>query len=564
MSTPDTDPSLGDDLPHGRLLWWMRALAGALALVSLLSLWFSERARVRDDFQLSAESAARPGEVLALRAFYLQDVEAPSGPSLVTSRRTRVRLLDAHDRELARTELLPAHDDPSMEGSLELPETRVGGLWLEARTEVHGRSPLTCRRAVTVSTSAPNLVPRLREAGPLQQQALGALRPGRASAGSLAEPRASTRLELLPRVVGGVCAPEHRCTLLVWVGGEGASVTVRHDAAVELEQVTPALATAGFVEIVLRVHGPEASVVLEARQADELVAERTLRLPIGLGEAQLGLPRSLYVRGEPVPVVLQLPPGRSAAILDVFTQGRWRATRSVSARASTSGAGGEASTRLSPEQLGAGLVRLQAHTDRFSGEGAGTRLLFVREPGAAPSASLLPLSRALRAAGFEPVPWDEASGTLPAAADVEHAATFMLAALEGLRLPLPRAVSARPLELRRLSRVQTFLRYGISLLLLVCSVVVGWTLMRSGLHAQDEADALLVEAREAAREHDQEAGEPNEQASWASDEPDLEQSHEVRNKAHRSGVYLVVCLVLAVSLAFVLAALLIVAKPLWF
>lgn len=535
MSTPDAEPNLPETAPRARLLLALRALAGFAALASLLSLWFSERARVLDDLQLSAEVTARPGETLALRAFYLKDVEAPEGPSLVIAP-TRVRLLDARDRELARTELTPGRGDVSMEGRLRLPETRTGGLWLEARAQLHGRTPLVCRRGLLVSADAPNLVARPREAMPLQQQSLGALRGARAD-----------DLALLPRVLGGACMPEQRCSLLVWVGGQGASVTLRPDAAVRLEQIAPPGPTRGFVEIALRVHGPEASVVLEARRDAEIVAERTLRLPVALGEAQLSLARALQVRGEAAKLDVQLPPGRSSGILDVFGAGRWRYTQSF---LSTQGL---AVLSLTDSVLGAGLVRIQAHTDRFSGEGAGARLVFIREPGASDVAALAQIALAVRGAGLDPAPWDAAAGALPGwleARDYPAAARFMLAGLEGLRVPLPRAVSARPFELARLARAQNVLRFGVGLLLVLCAAVVGLTLMRSGLRAQGEADLILAQATEdAAQDASEDAGD---------------ESDEVRNKSRRPGVYLVVSLVLAVGLAFLLAALLIVAKPLWF
>jgi hypothetical protein len=530
LSTADADPSLPDSAPRPRLLWLLRVLAGGAALLSLLSLWFSERARVRDDLQLSAEATARPGETIALRAFYLKDVEAPSGPSLATPV-TRVRLLDARDRVLGETQLQPARGDLSLEGSLRLPETLSGGLLLEARAQLHDRTPLICRRALLVSESAPTLVARPREAAPLQQEALGALRQ-----------RVPSDLVLLPRVVGGACVPEQRCTLLVWVGGEGAVVTLRHDAALRLEQLTPS-AHGAFVVITPRVHGPEASLVLEARRGAELVAERTLRLPVALGETHVSVPRALLRQGEELPLVLRPPPGRTSGIVDVFAAGRWRATRAFEAPSEA------ASLVLGPERAAGGLVRLQAHSDRFGGEGAGARLVYVRAPGEEPDAALARIAAAVRAAGFEPTPWDEARAHLSAQAEPELAATFLLAALEGLRVPLPRAVSARPLELLRLSRAQTLLRFLVSGVLVVCALGVGLTLMRRGLGAQAEAEGILAEAWAEA-----------EGSSPAGDEEPV----EARNNGHAPGVYFVVCLVLAVALAFLLAALLIVAKPLWF
>jgi len=86
-------------------------------------------------------------------------------------------------------------------------------------------------------------------------------------------------------------------------------------------------------------------------------------------------------------------------------------------------------------------------------------------------------------------------------------------------------------------------------MLTLSALVVGLTLMRRGFSAQAEARAILNDAAEAGGE-----GEP---------EPEDEED-AVRNNGPSGGVLVVVSLGLAVSLAFVLAALLIVAKPLWF
>jgi hypothetical protein len=130
---------------------------------------------------------------------------------------------------------------------------------------------------------------------------------------------------------------------------------------------------------------------------------------------------------------------------------------------------------------------------------------------------------------------------LPAAvrAEPQLAAAFLLAELEQLRVPLPRATSGRPRQLSRLSRAQTALRFGVGALLALSALVVGMTLMRRGLRADAEARAILDEA-------EREAGV----------------AEEVREP--RPGTLFVVWLVLLVALAFLAGALLIVAKPLWF
>jgi hypothetical protein len=83
----------------------------------------------------------------------------------------------------------------------------------------------------------------------------------------------------------------------------------------------------------------------------------------------------------------------------------------------------------------------------------------------------------------------------------------------------------------------------VGALLALSALVVGMTLMRSGLRADAEARAILDEA-------EREAGVA-EELRGPRDEP-------------RPGTLFVVWLVLLVALAFLAGALLIVAKPLWF
>jgi hypothetical protein len=511
-----------DGAPHGRLVALLRALAALSIVVSFASLWLSERTRVLDDLQLATEATARPGETIALRAFYLRDVEAARGPELARTD-VRVRLLDSHEREVGRTTLTPGRADPSMEGRLQLPWAAHGALTLEARAQLRDRAPIVCRRAIDVRKDAPTLVPRSREAAPLSLFSLGALRP--------AAPDGAPGLRLEPRVVGGACVPEQPCRMLVFMGAR-AALSLRLDPALSLLSTAPTGETDGIVQVSLRVLGPEASLELEALRDGKRVAQRSLRLPVALGEARLDTTRALLDPDEDLGLSVVLPPGRSRGIVDLFAAGRWSASMSfLGARA-----GALAEVPL-PAGFGtSGLLRIQAHADRFGGEGAGARLVYRRAPGETTAHALAAIGRAARAGGFETAPL--AAEGEPPPGNGELAAQFVLASLEGMRVPLPRAVSGRPLELARLSRAQAALRFGVGGMLTLSALVVGLTLMRRGFSAQAEARAILDSA--------------------------ADELGESRNSEPSRGVLVVICLGLAVSLAFVLAALLIVAKPLWF
>jgi hypothetical protein len=522
LSIPDPADSPDNKPALSRLKIAMRVVALFAAIVSVGSLWLSERARVVDDLQLSAEAAARPGESLALRAFYLRDVDAPAGPELQQTD-VFVRLLDAQQRQIAETSLMPAADGETMEGALQVPAAEAGTLLIEARAQLAQRAALKVVRPLAVQPDAPLLAPRFREAQPLQQLSVGTLRMI-AGGGDLS---------LSPRIVGGTCIPELPCTVLVWMGGAGAQLRVRGGAAITAKPPEPAGETAGLVAAVLTVHGPEAVLTLEAWRAGQLLVERTLRLPVALGETQLTLSRALLASDEPAVLAASLPPGRSHAILDVFPGGRWTRSHAFDSN--------EAERLRLPEgSLRPGLVRFQVHTDKFAGEGAATRLAYVRRPSESLGDALLQLLREAHAADLSDPLTDGWLAELPEALlrDSQRAASYMLAAFELQRTPLPRAVSGRPRELQRLSRAQTGLRFGVGAVLTLSALVVGMTLMRRGLSAQREAEAIL-------------------------DEGERESGSE-RNRAEHSSVAFVVSLVLVVSLAFLAAALLIIAKPLWF
>src|SRR5687768_4046166 len=137
-------------------------------------MWSSERVRIADDLQLFAEPAARPGETIALRALLLRDVEAVEGPTLSRAK-VRVRLLDAQDRELAATRLLPTEME-SMEGILRVPEVARGKLRLEASLEgarTERDAHLMVQRSLRVESSVEPRAPVFRSAGALQHLALG-------------------------------------------------------------------------------------------------------------------------------------------------------------------------------------------------------------------------------------------------------------------------------------------------------------------------------------------------------------------------------------------------------
>ena len=499
----------------------LRTLAALSACVAIVALWSVEHTHVAHDLQLAVAGRARPGEQLALRAVLFRDVDTPEGPSLEIAP-TTVHLLDAHDRELAVVHLAPTALT-TLDGAIALPTSLSGRYALEARTSIEDEL-LRCRRVLDVTRDAPPERLHGREAGPLQQLSVGRVHVR----GQLPAPE-----PLLPRVVGGACVPEQPCRLLVWVGEPAATLAVRAGAGVTLSEPPPRADTAGLVALTLVARGLDAQLTLEARRGGALVAERGVRLPMGHGEPRIEAAEGSLTQA-PITLTFAPPPGRAHLIADLFAAGRWRASRVIA---------DAAETRLTfqASELPPGLLRVQARTDRFAGEGAGARVLYLQAPGEDASRGLTVLARTLAQIpelAHEPTQrWGE---TLPtfAAAEPRKAAEFLLAALEQLRAPTPLPASGRPVALRQLDRTRVRLRYGVAVALVLSALVIAVSIARRGLSATEEAEAILDEERA-----------PTEQSPRG-----------VRLRARA----LVLLFVLAVTSAFLAGALLIVAKPLWF
>lgn len=501
-----------------------RGAALCASLLSIYLLWNGERARVDDDLQLFAEPFARPGETLALRALLLENVEAVEGPTLGRAD-VLVRLRDAQGRELARCLLSPTVMD-SMEGTLRVPEVARGMLRLEGSLVAGDEHSPRVLRSLEVAPDAAPTAAGSRLAGPLQHFVLGRVRT------TGAEPAPS---HFLPRVVSGSCVPELPCQMLVWVGEPAASIRLRPSASLTLDgKVEPSAETTGLVALSFRVHGAEAEVVLEATRAGQVVAERAVRLPLALGEARLEVKSPLVSAGAASELSLTAPPGREHTIVDTFVGGRWVRSQTVA--------------RVDPKRpfalpsLGAdvtGLVRFQARSDRYSAEGSGTRVVYARRVGEGDTQALTAIATLLRDARLSEGETDGFVSALPEEArqDPLRWAAFLLAPFELQRMPIPLAVSGRPTQLARVERLRTFLRFGVGGLLVLSALLVGASLLRQGMHASEQAAAIMEEADGDARK------------SHANLQAD-----QLR----------VVGWVVLVCLAFLAAALLIVAKPLWF
>jgi hypothetical protein len=510
----------------------MRVLAVLSAACALYALWSVERVDLDCDLQLAAPPEVRPGEPFALRALVFCDLDALEGPRLVTPEVT-VRSVDAQGRELV-ADGASAPLRPTAISTLDGVHRAVGDRdqFLVA-TAVHDGVPLTVKRALRVRRDAAPERMLPREAGPLQQYALGRVR---ALGGQPAPDR------LLPRVVGGACVPEVPCTILLWVGAPAAEVALRTRAEV---LQAPRGESEGVLRFVVKVHGPEAELTFEARRGGSPVAERALRLPVALGEVAITGGAALDLGGDDYEV--WFPPGRTELTVDAFVEGRWNHSM-VTSRARFA-LGGLLAGPV------AGLVRIQARSDRFTSEGAGARLVQPERPERSLPKRVAELARALESEPWRGwlAPLDEPglpraselwANELPAFAseDPQAAAAFLLAPAESVRAQVPLPVSGRPAQLARLERTRVRMRYGVAGAVALSAWLIALSVTRRGLLAVDQAQAILDEAR-----------------AEGADEPGRVAPRERINARAK-----VLLMGLAVAAAFLAGALLIASKSLWF
>lgn len=446
-------------------------IVGVLAPVSIAlvvgAVLVSEQAGPETELQLVAPAGARPGDRLALRANLLERLDAPDGPSLTTAP-VDVTLVDASGRAHARARLAVSAAQ-SMEGALVVPSALAAGHYtLIARaTSASVRAPLVVGSDAPPAQSAP------RDVTPLAMLALGPLVPAQP-----ASPEAAPLPTLLDvRVVGGTCAPEVPCSVLVRVGAPAADVSLTTTPSVE---PTPPPATPltqpDIVPFSVTVHGPEAETELVVARAGTELARRGVRLPVVLAEPQLEVSPFGLVGSSPSVRVLGAQRARPV-IVDVFAEGRWVYTHAfaVGALDTPRALPGFRFERAVPH-------RLQARTDIFDSGAAASRYVHVardadEEPPIDPSVS----------PSFE-----RREGGL-----ARREAAFYFASLDAERLATPVPVSGREAAIARavVARERVRMLSAVALVLLGGLLVL--LILGRGMRASREARALLLEAGDA-------------------------------------------------------------------
>jgi hypothetical protein len=428
------------------------------------------------DLQIITASTVAPGRPMAIRALWLEGLRRPEGPSLVHGP-VAVRLVDEREQAIAEARLTPSAV-AGMEGVLDVPPAASGALSLRGRAAFDGGASVV-HAPLQIRPEPPELKRRGRLASPLQQYRAFALKP---EEGDEPAPR-----PFEVRIEGGACVPEHPCVLQVWVGEPAASVRLEATGAVEVvEDGTPV--TDGIATVTLVVHGPEADAVLHAVRDGQVVARRTVRLPIAQGAPVLLVDSPILDAPASPSLRLLGPTPGSPVIVDAFREGQWERTGSTRV-------GDDGSLRLPFADLDAGVWRIQVRTDPFAAGSAAARVLVVRSPEGDGEGAVRALAHRAEALALQD-PFARrvlASGILGDASAEEQVA--FLAALQELDLvEQPTALSGYVQETvgaeATIDAWRVLAAVGVGLV----GLLVGAYLLWRGWRAAREADQLLAEA----------------------------------------------------------------------
>lgn len=462
--------------PRSRLI--LRALLivvpAAVAMVTVTVL-VGNRARVDCDLQLQTVSQARPGTTLPVRALFYTGLQSIEGARLQATE-ANVQLIDSAQQVLVSLPMQPGLGD-TLEASLPLAPHLRGPLTVRVTTRDQ-ESPVTVDQSCVVSDAAPALDAQPRALRPLQQLSAGSLR----REGGAIPP---SSLDL--RIVGGACAPELPCEVLVHVGEPSAVISVDTYAALDLVTAPPSAPSADVVPLSVRVHGPEAELRLAASIDGQVVARRAFRLAIAQAMLPLAVDKSVVVAGQPL--AFTRASGDAACVVDLFHDERWVQSKTFEHC-------DDATFKRADIVTSAGLWRLQTRDDPFGGDASATRLLYV--PNAKDSQA-----KTLSALATRVLETDRSD--LMAHRVIERAESFaardfagysawLLATLEDRVVTLPKNASSYPAALNELEAKRSRLR-SFSLIALLLSAIAAVTLIaRRGLSASSRARDIMGDA----------------------------------------------------------------------
>lgn len=445
--------------PLRRIADWSVRLGLPLAvLATVMAVFFGEQLGIDHELLLISPPSGRPGETLPLRVVVLSNLGRPAGPVLAVAS-VEVSLRDRQGELLAEATLAPSPAGGA-EGSLVVPDDPPARGVLRAVARVEGRGVASVMRSFDFTRPSPTAELGGRYAHAMQHFELGEIE-------AVGEETPPSLMSV--RVVGGACVPDATCEILVWVGAPPAAVRFAPSAAVTIDSEDEE-EHSGLARIALTLHGPEAHLMLEARRGGVLVAQRSMQLPVALATPGLTIEERVGSELADLRVsVLGNPPG---LIIDAYQLGAWRRTGSV--------VPSEGPFRAPLTALGAGVWRLQVHTDRFASERSASRMVFIGSDVERAIGDVQELSSEGRGA-------DRPTGP-PALRFAWHAA-----ALETDHRQLPPVVRGLEHDLEALEFRRRTLRIAALVAMLLGLVVLGVIFIRRGIDAALEA-ARVMEA----------------------------------------------------------------------
>lgn len=469
---PPDDPEPPTPGPRSRwILFALSVLVPAAIAITLVSALVGQGARVDCDLQLITPTQARSGALLPVRALFYTGLQSIEGPRLSPTR-ALVEVIDsAQQRVISKPMTLGLGN--TLEATLQLPASLRGPTRVRV-TAGEGDAQVVVERACTVNDAAPMAAATPRPLRPLQQFSAGPVRRER-------EGVLPAALDV--QMIGGACAPELPCEVLIHVGDPAAVITVEPYAALDLITAPKAQASPDVVRAVVRMHGPEAELRLAASIAGEVVARRWFRLAV----AQAMLPiatASVVTRQQPV--MLTRDSGDAPCIIDAFHEERWVLTQSF-----------EHCDRVSlPDLKAVGLWRVQTRDDAFGGDAGAVRLIYVRDQGDSDAAILKAIAGHVVGQQRDDLMGHRILERADTFAERDFAgySAWLLSIMEDRLIALPQAVSSYPAALEALAQKRSRLRTYCLVALLLSAIAAVSLVARRGLRASARARDIMGDA----------------------------------------------------------------------
>ena len=489
LSWPDESPT--EDAGGGTggrgwlppaLLISVKAIIPVLVAGTFIALLIGEGSVVDNvDLQITVPSAQPPGHPIPVRAqVFAQTPDATMGVSFIE---TDVSVVVLDEERKALQEIVLKHKDMlGEEGQLNpLPV----GTYI-VRAEVSAPAPVAVEKQIVVRTDAPMLAERGYLSQPFQKFAVE-------STG------ADFRAEFLNvRVPRGVCSPEAKCALSIFVGTPSVPAPVQlvisENQNVTVEECVPFVSdnyvhpdnaklcaigepTNGFLAPTIMISGSQATVTVLAFVEGKKVALRKIQLPISLGRPSLTIDRAMVDLEEPVQVNVEwvIDDHDKMFILDLFHEGHWNETR----------------THKSPATVKfsrPGLWRVQVRSDTYEGSET-SRLIVVGQESPLEFIKTHPM----QAKWKDPVVEGDLLKQVPPA-DQNAAAEFLLSRGE-VGLPvMPRAMSSRAQNLVVSTKKIEGWRRQVALFMMACGLFVGLVIAFVGWRSNRQAEQVHLEA----------------------------------------------------------------------